>query len=71
MAQNSRNGTQFLDYYACLEKAKVESWREVFRSPSMFYAYVSLAAYGSGDAAPAQRSTNGLPRMRIDQNSAL
>ena len=35
---------EFNDYYACLFKSKVTSWRKRFRSPDMFYGFVSLAA---------------------------
>ena len=62
----------FNDYYACLFKSKVDSWRKAFRSPEMFYGFVSLAAYGGVDAdGGAARSASGLPRMRLDQNSVL
>ena len=62
----------FNDYYACLFKSKVSTWRKAFRSPEMFYGYVSLAAYDSTDAdGGSERSTSGLPRMRLDQNSVL
>ena len=56
----------FNDYYACLFKSKVESWRKAFRSPEMFYGFVSLAAYGGVDAdGGAARSASGLPRSMI------
>ena len=59
-------------YYGCLFKSKVESWRKAFRSPDMFYGFVSLAAYGGTDSdGGASRSASGLPRMRLDQNSIL
>jgi hypothetical protein len=64
----------FNDYYACLFKSKVQSWRKAFRSPGMFYGFVSLAAWGAPaqDAAGgASRTASGLPRMRMDQNSVL
>lgn len=62
----------FDDYYACLFKSKVQSWRKAFRSPDMFYGFVSLAAYGGDDPdGGAARSASGLPRMRLDQNSVL
>lgn len=64
----------FNDYYACLFKSKVQSWRKAFRSPEMFYGFVSLAAWGGPDqdaAGGAKRTASGLPRMRMDQNSVL
>ena len=59
----------FNDYYACLAKSKVQSWRKAFRSPDMFYGFVSLAAYGgtSQDASGgASRTSSGLPRMPVN-----
>eukprot|EP01050_Picozoa_sp_SAG11_P025375 SAG11_NODE_5703_length_1483_cov_1.355491_1_plen_156_part_01 len=69
--QAANSSWQFQDYYACLFKAKVNSWRQLFRSPTMFYGFVSLAAYGSDDPEPIERTADGLPRMRLDQNSIL
>jgi sialate O-acetylesterase len=57
------NDTRFTDYYACLEKAKVTSWRERFQSPDMFYGYVQLAAYGGSDGSSDDRSTDGMVRV--------
>jgi hypothetical protein len=55
-----------------LFKSKVQSWRKAFRSPEMFYGFVSLAALGNQDTAGgADRTDNPLPRMRMDQNSVL
>ena len=69
--QATNSSWQFQDYYACLFKAKVNSWRQLFRSPTVFYGFVSLAAYGSDDSDDEERSSDGLPRIRLDQNSVL
>ena len=67
---------QFQDYYACLFRAKIQGWRAAFRSPDLFYAFVQLAAYSpasgyGADPDPATRSSDGLPRMRLDQSAVL
>ena len=69
--QPANSSWQFQDYYACLFKAKVNSWRSLFREPELFYGFVSLAAYGSDDSDDTERSADGLPRIRLDQNSIL
>ena len=69
--QAANKSWDFQDYYGCLFKAKVNSWRQLFRSPEMFYGFVSLAAYGSDDSNDTERSADGLPRIRLDQNSVL
>ena len=72
VAQNSgTKDSKFKGYYACLFRSKVQAWRKQFESPSMFYGFVSLAAYGEADASPAVRTSDALPFMRMDQNSVL
>jgi hypothetical protein len=69
--QAANSSWQFQDYYGCPFKAKVNSWRQLFRSPLMLYGFVSLAAYGSDDSEPSERTADGLPCIRLDQNSIM
>ena len=55
-------------YYARLLPQLVRTWRALF---DVHFAalVVQLAAYGSTDATPAQRSSDGLPLLREAQRS--
>jgi len=55
-------------YYSRLLPQLVRTWRELF-GVRFAALVVQLAAYGSTDATPAQRSSDGLPLLREAQRS--